>query len=335
MRFYRLMGSDFQILDGEKITHVPLPGPLAPGVYAHLVGGERYAAIGNSRATAEGLRYVPEEAHGLWLYDQQEGQLLTVPIKVTKEDCFTADSIMGPGNTLYFSDGNSFWRWRLGERQGEKLVRFQQAKGAPMGLGISPEGRYLSYYKYRSENKVLHLYDLDTGEVRDTKCSIFHYHWLDETSVVYTKSSGVKALDIKTGRCTTILRGYRDILRWGSAPDILAPFEREKEVWEEMDLLGISGGRLWFSLRLCCPREAALRSGSEREPFHHGIWSSAVNGSQPRLHFECPQISSSSSGPVWTGDCLTWSDSAGAYLYDGRQLREFFGWKPLVGYPDF
>ena len=27
MRFYRLMGSDFQILDGEKITHVPLPGP--------------------------------------------------------------------------------------------------------------------------------------------------------------------------------------------------------------------------------------------------------------------------------------------------------------------
>ena len=159
MRFYRLMGSDFQILDGEKITHVPLPGPLAPGVYAHLVGGERYAAIGNSRATAEGLRYVPEEAHGLWLYDQQEGQLLTVPIKVTKEDCFTADSIMGPGNTLYFSDGNSFWRWRLGERQGEKLVRFQQAKGAPMGLGISPEGRYLSYYKYRrgSGYEMLHL----------------------------------------------------------------------------------------------------------------------------------------------------------------------------------
>ena len=67
MRFYRLMGSDFQILDGEKITHVPLPGPLAPGVYAHLVGGERYAAKGNSRATAEGRRYVPEEAHGLWL----------------------------------------------------------------------------------------------------------------------------------------------------------------------------------------------------------------------------------------------------------------------------
>lgn len=182
---------------------------------------------------------------------------------------------------------------------------------------------------------MLHLYDLDTGEVRDTKCSIFHYHWLDETSVVYTKSSGVKALDIKTGRCTTILRGYRDILRWGSAPDILAPFEREKEVWEEMDLLGISGGRLWFSLRLCCPREAALRSGPGKELLHHGIWSSAVNGSQPRFHFECPQISSSSSGPVWTGDCLTWSDSAGAYLYDGRQLREFFGWKPLVGYPDF
>ena len=102
-----------------------------------------------------------------------------------------------------------------------------------------------------------------------------------------------------------------------------------------MDLLGISGGSLWFSLRLCCPREAALRSGSEREPFHHGIWSSAVNGSQPRFHFECPQISSSSSGPVWTGDCLTWSDSAGAYLYDGRQMREFFGWKPLVGAPDF
>lgn len=128
-----------------------------------------------------------------------------------------------------------------------------------MGLGISPEGRYLSYYKYRSGNKVLHLYDLDTGEVRDTKCSIFHYHWLDETSVVYTKSSGVKALDIKTGRCTTILRGYRDILRWGSAPDILAPFEREKEVWEEMDLLGISGGRLWFSLRAVLPSGGSFK----------------------------------------------------------------------------
>ena len=127
MRFYRLMGSDFQILDGEKITHVPLPGPLAPGVYAHLVGGERYAAIGNSRATAEGLRYVPEEAHGLWLYDQQEGQLLTVPIKVTKEDCFTADSIMGPGNTLYFSDGNSFGDW--GSGRGRSWFAFNRPKG--------------------------------------------------------------------------------------------------------------------------------------------------------------------------------------------------------------
>ncbi len=140
MRFYRLMGSDFQILDGEKITHVPLPGPLAPGVYAHLVGGERYAAIGNSRATAEGLRYVPEEAHGLWLYDQQEGQLLTVPIKVTKEDCFTADSIMGPGNTLYFSDGNSFrpkgplWDWGSVRRVGTCLT-----------INTAPETRCCTY----------------------------------------------------------------------------------------------------------------------------------------------------------------------------------------------
>lgn len=189
MRFYRLMGSDFQILDGEKITHVPLPGPLAPGVYAHLVGGERYAAIGNSRATAEGLRYVPEEAHGLWLYDQQEGQLLTVPIKVTKEDCFTADSIMGPGNTLYFSDGNSFWRWRLGERQGEKLVRFQQAKGAPMDWGsvrrvgtcltinTAPKTRCCTYMIWIPERfgyEMLHL----------------SLPWLVKQAVVYTKSSG-------------------------------------------------------------------------------------------------------------------------------------------------
>lgn len=343
MPLYRCVGQDVQILEDGQITHIPLPGPLSTPPQARLSQDGRYIFLGNGRGRPSAHEEKPAGVHGLWLYDRSLSQLIAIPHKVKEDDIYW-DAVFLPDGTLLFSDGNTFWRWRPGMARTEKLFRFQPYKGAPVGLDISPDGRYLSYYKYRSDNPMFHLYEAATGEIRDLKFSIFHYGWLDSTHAAWTKSAGLKVLDTETGRSKTILRDYKAILkRGGSDAAVLDPFLKEEPLFDDLHFLGVQDGRIWFTLDIFAHHDRphgslpAAPSLLRGQPLRHtGIWSVNPDGSQPKLHYELPQTAANVHELLLLpGGTVGWSayPKQGGLLtcaYNGTTSQSFPGWNLLA-----
>ena len=326
---YRCIGSEVQILKHGSVTHISLPDtPANPPILCQSRGG-RYIFLGNDRSCHHNEVEQPAGAHGLWVYDWSLGRLTAVPHKVKKDDVYW-DAVFGPESTLFFSDGNTLWRWTPGQTHTEKLIRFQQAKGAPIGLDLSPDGRYLSYCKFRSDSQILHLYEVNTGAVRDLRFSIFHYGWLDSTHVVWTKSGGLKVLDTEGGKSRTILRDRRALLkRCPQAAELLEVFVREEHVSEEMDFLGVQSGRIWFSLCLSAYHVATSSSVRDGYPRHRGIWSVEPDGSHPKLHFTLPSGCTSLS--LQPDESVCWMERdhphvPAVQVWDGQAGHTISGW---------
>lgn len=343
---YRCVGNTVHLMDHGHLLPISLPGIPATPPHVRLTGSSRFLVMGNHRCPSFATQERPTGAHGLWLYDSTEDQIDSVPHDVQIDDLFTHDAVCGPDGALYFSDGNTFWRWRPGTPRTEKLLRFQRTKGAPIGLDISPDGRYLSYVKFRSDSQMFHLYDLGTGTVRDLRFSIFHYGWLDAAHVAWSKSSGIKLLNIETGKSRTVLRDHRAILkRGGQAADVLAPFLPEPDVWEEMNVLGIREGQIWFSLWLRCRREPLLGDLSgvlgrlkRPAPAHTGIWSVKPDGSCPRLQLSLPDTVNLHTLSLLPDGEAGWEeytaeDVVTTHLWDGTTLQSFPGWQLLTAAP--
>lgn len=232
-----------------------------------------------------------------------------------------------------------FWRWRIGAESVEKLFRFQKGKGAPTGLCVSPGGRFLSYYKYRADEKRLFLYDLETGENRDLHMSIFHYGWLGEEHVVWTRMGGLKALDVKSGTNRTLLRDHKTILKRCDRDDAarISCFLQAESVFENLDLLGSYGGRLWFHFALrSFPREEPGLLGllkKKREPLlHEGVWSVGPDGKEPRFHYQVPEDCHRGYFiRLFRQGSLCWIGGDDVFqCWDGTDRRMFpAGWKPV------
>lgn len=273
------------------------------------------------------------------MYDLRMDRLMTVPHTVQEMDVFW-DIAFDTENNLYYSDGNTFWRWRLGAGRAEKLLRFQKAKGAPMGMGISPDGRFLSYYKYRADDRRFCLYDLETGESRDLRFSFYQYGWLDENHVAWTKMGGLKVLDVKRGTSRTVLRDYKAILKRCGGNDAarIDCFLQEESISEDLDLLGIHEGRLWFHLAL----QSFSGEGSElpaclkrkRQPLlRDGVWSVEPDGKAPRFHYETPKdLFNGYFSRSFRQGALCWIDRSDVLQsWNGVERRSFpAGWRPLL-----
>lgn len=206
-----------------------------------------------------------------------------------------------------------------------------------MGLDISPEGRFLSYYKFRSDSRMFHLYDLETGAVRDLKFSIFRCCWVDEGRVAWSKSAGLKLLDVASGKSRTVLRGVKDILKRDSGwAESLGPFTQE-EAWEELHLLGPRDGRLWFTLRLQVSGSPA--GPGSRPPSHTGVWSVEPDGSRPKLQLLLPELPPNLNGPRLLpdggvgGETCSARDQVTAHVWDGTDFQPFPGWRLVPSSP--
>lgn len=347
MLMYRCVERDLQLWEEGTVTHLNLPAPPANPLHAGLSRDGRYVSFANDRGIPAGSpaeTALPKGAHGLWVYDRKERGFFTVPHQVQPSDVFW-DICFGADGVVYFSDGNTFWRWRPGAERTEKLLRFQRTKGAPMGLDVSPEGSFLSYYKFRSGSQMLHLYDLETEVVRDLKCSIYRCCWADEGRIAWTKSAGLKLLDVGTGKSKTVLRGFQDILKRDSGyAGLLEPFVNG-EVWQKLHLLGHRHGRLWFVLWLqasCQQSRGSLYRLSsclpgKSPPTHTGVWSVAPDGSCPRLQFSLPKKTPDlhalrllPDGGVG-GETCSAQDQVTAYVWAGTDFQPFPGWRLVPG----
>lgn len=100
---------------------------------------------------------------------------------------------------LIYSSGNIIFSYGLISKLDEKLFRFTNIKYAPINPSISPNNRFFSYLKYKSNSRRLQVLNLETNENQDCKINCGTYQWYNEETIIFSTPSGkIKFLDLES-----------------------------------------------------------------------------------------------------------------------------------------
>lgn len=117
---------------------------------------------------------------------------------------------------LAFSNGTAICVANTSDDSTEELFCFSKAPVAPTEISIRPDGGGLALLKWVGDDKRIGVVDLDSGRGRILPVSCFNYSWWDANTILYVLGSGLKLLDIATGKSKSLLRDLKPLAEGGA-----------------------------------------------------------------------------------------------------------------------
>jgi len=219
----------------------------------------RYIAIGSEKK--------------LYIHDFVEHRHFTLSKR------YLSDFRFDKNNQLYYTDRNDIRVLNFETVQDTLLYHVGRTPHNPQHLGVSPNGHYVSFCRYVGDNKRLFVLDTKTKELKDYQLSVFHYAWLDDEHIVWSKGSGLEILDVNTGKNKHIIRNHKSLMKQGF-DTMFEPFKQtERGLYVDLDFLRVLNGRIYFLLMV---------DSFEPRQTHRGLWSVGIEGNTPQFHYEFP-----------------------------------------------
>ncbi len=293
---YSRVGNTFKFNDDNETFSFTIPKHPKQTDEPHISPLRAMDFLDSGPSSSKSGRYIAlAKFDKIYVFDRQTNSLTESKFKM-KSYIFESPRF-DEQDRIYFICGNSIFRWVIGEKEAKTLYNLYRATHGPSDIGTSPSGRYVSFLKYRNDSQYLYVYDTVTEGCRDYKTSVYHYAWLDETHIVYTKSEGIIVLDIETGKSKHIIKDLAALAKRSSQED--ADLIRElivdpKFLSKTFSILGVRDGRIWFSLWACDFKKSVkisvpiLNMITKNHLEHLGIWSVNSDGSDAQYAFEAP-----------------------------------------------
>jgi len=122
-----------------------------------------------------------------------------------------------PGSQrLAFSNGTTICVVNTSDGSTQELFCFSKAPVAPTEISIRPDGEGLAFLKWVGDDKRIGVVDLGSGRGRVLPVSCYSYSWWDDNTILYVLGSGLKLLDIATGKSTSLLRDLKPFVKTGA-----------------------------------------------------------------------------------------------------------------------
>jgi hypothetical protein len=157
---------------------------------------------------------------------------------------------------LAFSDGTSICMADAATGSVDNVFRFSRDPQGPPSIRPRPDGRGLAFLKWVGDDRRIGLVDLDAREGRLYPVSCFSYCWWDERTIVFALGSGLKLLDVASGKSRTWLRDLHGLDRSGVLEALGGEWaEAVRADGSHHDLHDIvcAGGRAYFGARVTFP----------------------------------------------------------------------------------
>lgn len=266
MSFYRFNECLLTLYEGGKTTEIVFPEELY-GI----------ATFNQSR------RYVAVSAQNkIFVYDFETEKIITLRHK-SKYPLrhFRFDS----SNRLYYLDGNQLGLLDINNGEDISLFDVGRKHHNPQNIGVSSDGRYVSFCRYRSDNCYLYLFDTQKEELIDYKLSLYHYAWLDDEHIVWSKGGGLKVLDVNTGKSQLLVKDHKTLIKKSKENAERFPLFHASDnasLYVDVDLLRIINGKIYFSLVI----NDLKSTMPENQKRHYGIWSIHSQDNSIEFHYE-------------------------------------------------
>lgn len=291
--FYKWNKSTLQLYNDGAITDIVFPEELYEKPVFNNI--ERYIAV-------------PAE-NKIYIYDCQTHSFKTL---MYKSKYIRREIIFDKYDKLYYIDGNNIGVMNTKDSVEQILYNIGRTPHNPQNLGVSPDGRFVSFCWYRSDNLCLYLFDMQTGELKDYKISLSHYAWLDNEHIVWSKYGSLKVLDINTGKSQLIVKDHKSLIKINKENaklfDSFTVIDRTS-LYTDLDLLQVLNNEVYFSLAISCYRtdnklietmlkdlhehgifssdSCSFNAGKQKEIIkHYGIWSVNPKNNTATYHFE-------------------------------------------------
>ena len=322
MSWYRWTENILQVTKKDEVVEIMFPDITVPQSEFNapvFSKDERYIAVLDGRK--------------IYIYDSEHNKIIESPCKF-KDPVFCVRFDIF--NKVFYVEGNRIGFWDINTQKVETLYNMNRAVHGPEWLGVSPDGRYISFCKYRSGGYYLFVYDAVKQMCRDLKLSLYHYTWIDETHIAWTLSGGLKVLDIESGKSKTLIKDWSALYKKAKKEDkaMLETFCSREHTHTNLDLLGFKDGNLYFSLWVShYYRDNENDPWEELKSIHHdGIWVVNEDGTKPKFCYTMPDefLKAIHKGIMEDGS-LYWRDTDTLNIFDGGEIKRIKGsYRPVI-----
>jgi hypothetical protein len=204
--------------------------------------------------------------------------------------------------------------------------------GAPIDMKQSDDGKSLLFYKYKADNRMLHLLDLENNVLKCVIGSVFDYDFLSDDKVIHALSSGLKIYHIDEKKNTIPLKDASTLSkRYGNSP-FIAPISEILNTKEHIISKGLSAphvfcGRIYFEVSI-------LRSDKSRLCQWCSVNKEFLDF---QVHCDIPfsginlYIYGDASKPVFVFHCfLSEEKQWGCCVCDGNRQYKLLGYAPTA-----
>ncbi len=322
--WYRWAENILQVTKKDEVIEIMFPGITTPQSEFNapvFSKDERYIAVRDGRK--------------IYIYDSKHNKIIESPCKFKDPVFFVRFDTF---NKVFYVEGNRIGFWDINTQKVETLYNMNRAVHGPESLGVSPNGRYVSFCKYRSGGYYLFIYDTLKQICRDLKFTLYHYIWIDETHIAWTLSGGLKVLDVESGKSKTLIKDWSALYKKAKKEDaaMLEKFCSKENTNTHLNLLGFKDGKLYFSLWVDYyyrNNENDLRE--ELKSIHHkGIWVVNEDGTKPAFCYTKPdEFMKAIHKGIMTDGNIYWLDPGVLNIFDGKEVKRIEGpYMPVVYY---
>jgi len=314
MSFYRLNDCRLELNENGKITEIVFPEKVY-GVPT-LNNSRRYVAVAS--------------VNKIFVYDFEIETIITL---LHKSKHHITGVRFDKKDNLYYIDGNNIGVIDIITSNDTILYNVGKKQHNPQNIGVSPNGTYVSFCRYRGDNLCLYLYDMQKEEFKDYKLSIYHYAWLDDDHIVWSKGGGLKVLDVNTGKSQLIVKDHKSLIKKISKENI-EMFDVFKGIdntslFVDLELLRVLNGNIYFSLAINYFGNDVPEDAKQ----HYGIWSINFEENTVKFHYEfSSEYRKANAGWkfLMNDGNLAWARN-GWHIFDGISNKTLSGeWEQII-----
>lgn|GEM_PF-4690977 len=157
----------------------------------------------------DGFKITKRHNEGILLCDMNTGDINMIYEKTCHDVMFDkADD-----GKLYINTKGTIASLCIANKEITKIYKFRNFVEAPINMKQSEDGKYLLFSKYKSDNRVLHLINLEANSLESIVGITFGYDFINNNEVIHSLSSGLKIYNIQGKKNSTPIPNASKLLK--------------------------------------------------------------------------------------------------------------------------
>jgi hypothetical protein len=193
-----------KLTGGTESWEIPLDGFTVISSMRLSPDGDRLALTGVAKGDATpSLKSNDKGDIRLYLYERTAATWQ----RISKR--YAHDAVFIPGtDSIAFHNGNGI-TIITSAGQVQQETHQGQFNWGPPSLSISPTSKYVTWVRWKGDDRKLNTMEIATGAVKDFAPSFYRYAWKNDHTVWIENGSALKELDFTTGKTTTLIRSLQ------------------------------------------------------------------------------------------------------------------------------